>query len=387
MSSMLTRKYIGVDLRIAKIVRAIVLFIPVPTLTISAILFFVGKSAQGYLILSAAFVFSGLYFLLRAGYLRATVMTLATVLNIYTTWNCVIGDGIHSIGIMIFPFTILFTAIILRKRDLWFVSILAGVCISVVVLGEVFGFYEARVIQPGNASDVLIIFMLLLVGFVTTSSLSRQIRMGVYHSRQEAKHKGKIERALANNLEQKSELLRQVHHRVKNHLALISSLIDIESMENEQMAAQKVGLQKRVFSVARVHDQLYQTNDYELVDSKGYFEQIIPGFLATTELTQINTDIQIDQNFLEVGSVIKLGLIVNEVLTFLADKSEILLRLDFILFVDSERQLSIVALKRASQSIELDVKTRLAIEHLARSMDGDFDYLEGTEKVIFEINF
>lgn len=124
-----------------------------------------------------------------------------------------------------------------------------------------------------------------------------------------------IERAL----KEKEVLLREIHHRVKNNLQMVSSLLSLQSRYIQDEAAMEAIKQgkARVRSMALIHQSLYQKEDLTSVGVKGYLDKLFQELLATYNLTNqhINLDLDIEDIDLDIDTIIPLGLIVNELVT------------------------------------------------------------------------
>ncbi len=118
--------------------------------------------------------------------------------------------------------------------------------------------------------------------------------------------------------QQKEILLKEIHHRVKNNLQVISSLLSLQSYGiKDQMAlsAVKEG-QNRVKSIALIHQKLYQHEDISRVDFYEYVTELIYHLRATFK-TSSEVDIEVDTHdlTLDIDTAVPLGLIVNELVS------------------------------------------------------------------------
>lgn len=118
---------------------------------------------------------------------------------------------------------------------------------------------------------------------------------------------------------EKDTLLREIHHRVKNNLQFISSLLKLQSRHIDDpnaISALKDG-QDRVKSMALIHQNLYQEDNLTGVDLKNYFEKLISNLFYSYNIRedQIQLHLDIDDLNLDVDSVIPVGLIVNELIS------------------------------------------------------------------------
>jgi len=120
-------------------------------------------------------------------------------------------------------------------------------------------------------------------------------------------------------LEEKDTLLKEIHHRVKNNLQVVSSLLRLQSntTENEGALGALKESQSRVQSMSLIHQSLYQKDNLTGVQMKGYLEKLCGDLLQTYSLTEdkITLEMDVQDLNLDVDSVVPIGLIVNELIT------------------------------------------------------------------------
>ncbi|WP_020402408.1 PAS domain-containing sensor histidine kinase [Gracilimonas tropica] len=125
------------------------------------------------------------------------------------------------------------------------------------------------------------------------------------------------EKELKDALREKTYLLSEVHHRVKNNLAIVSGLLELQSMDTDQEV--KLPLQRsinRIHSIAMVHELMYQTEKLSSINIKTYLDKLIPAIEQTMQIVNgvvINLDLEDFQ--LNINQAIPLGLLMNELLT------------------------------------------------------------------------
>jgi len=118
--------------------------------------------------------------------------------------------------------------------------------------------------------------------------------------------------------EEKELLLKEIHHRVKNNLQIISSLLDLQSNKIDDPTA-KVAIadgQARVKSMALIHHKLYEHENIATINFKEYTEQLYHQII--TSLTSLNPTLilEVDSTIsFDIDTAIPLGLILNELLT------------------------------------------------------------------------
>ena len=120
-------------------------------------------------------------------------------------------------------------------------------------------------------------------------------------------------------LEEREVLLQEVHHRVKNNLQVVSSLLNIQSKFLDDDKAKKAILEgrDRVLSMALVHQRLYENKNLSRIDIREYLEQLADALLDSYQVAQEDVKLQkdIDQLDLDLDTSIHLGLIVNELIS------------------------------------------------------------------------
>lgn len=110
-------------------------------------------------------------------------------------------------------------------------------------------------------------------------------------------------------------LLKEVHHRVKNNLQIISSLLSLESGEIENEEVKKIfnESKRRVEAIALIHQKLYQDSNFSRVDFNSYLEEILTNQKKMDSQVQFSLDS--DEIALDLDTAVPLGLIVSELLT------------------------------------------------------------------------
>ena len=127
------------------------------------------------------------------------------------------------------------------------------------------------------------------------------------------------EEQLAQSLREKEVLLAELHHRVKNNLQVISSLIDMQARRLERGASREAldKCHSRIETIALIHEQLYQTGDYSRVPFSEYARRLATNVFEAARVTGANVSLvmNIDDLSLAVDKAIPCGLILNELIT------------------------------------------------------------------------
>ncbi|MGB9979636.1 histidine kinase dimerization/phosphoacceptor domain -containing protein [Methanobacterium sp.] len=137
--------------------------------------------------------------------------------------------------------------------------------------------------------------------------------------RAEMDERERIENKLKKSLEEKEILLKEIHHRVKNNLQIISSLLNLQSryINDEEMLDIYKESQNRVKSMAIIHEKLYQSEDLARIDFGDYVKSLVLDLFNSYGVDKSSTglDINIKDILLDINTAIPCGLIVNELVT------------------------------------------------------------------------
>jgi two-component sensor histidine kinase len=132
-----------------------------------------------------------------------------------------------------------------------------------------------------------------------------------------------IERKLAEEamraaLQEKEVLLREIHHRVKNNMQVISSLLNLQAdrVENEQVRQALLENQQRIIAMAMIHEALYSSENLSIIDLSAYLKNLV-SHLQGVFSDQAGIRITLELNKIELGidQAVPCGLIINELVT------------------------------------------------------------------------
>lgn len=128
----------------------------------------------------------------------------------------------------------------------------------------------------------------------------------------------RAERALKASLEEKEVLLREIHHRVKNNLQVISSLLRLQArgISDEQARQELAESRDRVRSIALLHERLYQSKDLARIDMGTYARELMASLLQTYALGDaVAVEVHSDGVFFAIDMAVPVGLVLNELVT------------------------------------------------------------------------
>tara|TARA_R100001129_G_scaffold76552_1_gene52323 strand:- start:87 stop:863 length:777 start_codon:yes stop_codon:yes gene_type:complete len=132
----------------------------------------------------------------------------------------------------------------------------------------------------------------------------------------ERKHR---EEQIARSLREKETLLSEVHHRVKNNLQIIHSLLDMQTSSVIDIQAREALIDScnRVRSMAQIHQSLYQSEDIAKVNFADFCESLISSLLATfnVDISRVQVKSNLAHVELTIDQAVPCGLIANELIT------------------------------------------------------------------------
>ena len=157
------------------------------------------------------------------------------------------------------------------------------------------------------------------------ATLASQVAVAVENARlydqaqQEIIERKRAEDRIKASLSEKEILLKEVYHRVKNNLQVISSLLDLQSdyTKNQKLHEILQESQYRIQSMALIHEHLYQSEDLSRVDFAEYVQNLVASLIHSYEtgaaISRLN--INVGDVFLDIDVAIPCGLIINELVS------------------------------------------------------------------------
>jgi PAS domain S-box-containing protein len=129
----------------------------------------------------------------------------------------------------------------------------------------------------------------------------------------------KAEEQLRHSLEEKEMLMKEIHHRVKNNLMVISSLLNLQSKyikDKESLNIFKES-QSRAKSMALIHERLYRSDDMKKINFGEYIETLSNDLYHTyvTDQGRITLNLEVEDAKIDINTSVPLGLIVNELVS------------------------------------------------------------------------
>ncbi len=175
--------------------------------------------------------------------------------------------------------------------------------VAMKIHGKVLGYVGFDMVKMEMDSDKENIDLLILMGEIFTNLLEKRYS----------------EENMQKSIKEKEVLLREIHHRVKNNMQIVSSLLNLQVNFEEEEKVQRVlkESQSRIRSMSIVHEKLYQSTSLSEIEFGSYLQQLIKDifFSYGVSTEKIRPIIHAEDIYINLDTAIPLGLIVNELLT------------------------------------------------------------------------
>ena len=129
----------------------------------------------------------------------------------------------------------------------------------------------------------------------------------------------KLENKLKKSYEIEKTLVREIHHRVKNNLQLIISMLRLQSRRIKNKDKKEIfkESQNRIKTISLIHEKLYRSKDVTNVNLQGYASFLVNHLLSTYNINKkrIKTNVDVDQFYLSIDDLNACGLILNELVS------------------------------------------------------------------------
>jgi two-component sensor histidine kinase/ligand-binding sensor domain-containing protein len=164
--------------------------------------------------------------------------------------------------------------------------------------------------------------------FILFCTVGLAVAIYLYNEYRKKKHELYLERLesiikkrTAEIIKQRDEneiLLKEVHHRVKNNLQIINSLINIQSdYVNDPRAAELFReIRNRIRTISLVHEKLYKSTDYGNINVKEYIHMLVENLIETYSINKfIKLKLDLEVQHFNLNTIIPLGLLLNEIIS------------------------------------------------------------------------
>lgn len=240
-----------------------------------------------------------------------------------------------------------------------------------------------------------LIFSAASVGFFVYIMIQNNLKESYLYI-QRIEERRQSEKAVKEALDEKNILISELHHRVKNNLAIISGLFSLKINDNLHDDAKNVLLESRnrVRSMALIHNRLYKSDSMTNVNFEEYAKELISEISASypTVANSVKIDTDINNVSININSAIPCGLILNELLTnsykhAFKNKSDGQIHVSFV----NDNNTILMTVKDNGIGLPTDYKQKQSlgvtvIESLSEQLDGSFNF-SNNNGTCFELKF
>lgn len=229
----------------------------------------------------------------------AGVLLLMTVIFVFNA-SRLLSDALWSITIAFFAYYFFSS---------WWGALVLFINISALVIREIWGLsFDQRLIgkvpdEENYKMAVNVIYVTFALGYVIHRIIQNNHRMSALYEKE---------------IERNELLVKEIHHRVKNNLQIISSLLRLQAQEisDSRLAGEFDEAVSRIRSMALIHEKLYQKGDLSGIDLSSYIRDLLTE-VADSIQSELNVKLSIKSEISEIDikHIVPLGLILNELIT------------------------------------------------------------------------
>lgn len=258
------------------------------------------------------------YILLKTHSVKTAIFLTGLTLLSVVTMICTYGQGIHSIAISAYPGILIISSLLLKKR--YFVILIFFTLLSLfwLIYGEQAGLFITKKHGIGDWGDLINTSMIILISAITAYAIAFNLRQSLKQKGNEIIERKKAERALHLSLDEKNILLKELHHRVKNNLTFINSLMNLQEryINNKAQAIKAFkNLHYRIYSMALVYETMYHVETVNKIIFGPYTEEIVKQIESKSQKNNIDIKISIKDVYIGLEKAISCGILITEALS------------------------------------------------------------------------
>jgi diguanylate cyclase (GGDEF)-like protein len=134
--------------------------------------------------------------LLLGGHLHESSLLFILIVVLTVTIIAIQGQGIHDIAIITYPVAIVFSSLLMKRRDFFWISFLILIAMGSLVFGEAYGLFISKTYEKPTAPDFIIVVVVLLIAILTVDTLAENTRRNILLAQKEIERRKKIEAQL-----------------------------------------------------------------------------------------------------------------------------------------------------------------------------------------------
>jgi two-component sensor histidine kinase len=282
-----------------------------------------GDLYSGLLIESLVLVCLVGFYLNKIGFHRFAISFLFTIVSLAIFYFDSYSGVLSGTYLYHFPLILAIAFIFDMREDkkvmlFHFILIISFLIINVITHHNLF---KSKILTDDARAQMFmfnLIFSASAVGFFVYIMIQNNLKESYLYI-QRIEERRQSEKMAKEALDEKNILISELHHRVKNNLAIISGLFSLKLNDNLHEEAKNVLLESRnrVRSMALIHNRLYKSDNLSDVNFNEYIQELISEIISSypTISNSIEVKTNISSVSLNVNAAIPCGLILNELLT------------------------------------------------------------------------
>lgn len=218
-------------------------------------------------------------------------------------------------GYMMVMIVVFFMLIIRFKDILWFSIQIVLAFIAILQFGD----HSVMFVMANGGFSFLTIFVLMIFfAILRYRGVLRDVSLAV--EIEKAKETEEMNKVLEAANKEKETLLQEIHHRVKNNLQLVSSMLSLQKSFTNDEKTKNILLdsKQRITTMSRIHETLYKSTNFSSIDMSTYITQLVEEIIALyNSNSKRNIILKLDLSPLHfnINTAIPVGLIINEMIT------------------------------------------------------------------------
>jgi two-component sensor histidine kinase len=173
---------------------------------------------------------------------------------------------------------------------------------------------DKKELENKNRVDILVLF--LLPETLVAIGISLFLLLIIF--RRMLNNIELLNKKISKSLEEKEILLKEIHHRVKNNLALTISLLElqVEEIEDEKTKKVLINIQERIFTMELLHRKLYESTNLNQISFKNYVIDLVNYISSSYDIKkEVFITFEIENIYLTIQNAMPYGLVLNELIT------------------------------------------------------------------------
>lgn len=261
-----------------------------------------------------------LILLLRGNFTASANMMI--ILSLITIWTVMIlkqGSTLSRLDTIVYIFGMMSLAPLAFIRNGLFILLYGGINIGILL---VFGFIfrDQLKIPDYDFIDYISDNSIMLI-FVSIAAFAQFTinRRALETAQKELGERKQAEEQLRRSLNEKEILLKELHHRVKNNMQVVSSLISLQTqkVDDPRYVAYFLETQNRIHAMALIHEMLYNSKDMSQIDFSSYLSDLTQYLLGIyiTNQHQVQVQCNVKDIYLGINDAVPCGMIINELVS------------------------------------------------------------------------